>query len=90
MHLSPPSTSPARPSTPPTPTTSTLSPFARARGFGPMGMKSWVSTPRTPSKVPIKYRIKLLEDAALPDLDALTPVVHTLTLGSIAFPEGEG
>jgi hypothetical protein len=37
-----------------------------------------------------KIKVKLFEDAALPDLDALTPVVHTLALGSIAFPEGEG
>ena len=37
-----------------------------------------------------KIKVKLLEDAALPDLDVLTPVVHTLDLGSVAFPEGEG
>lgn len=37
-----------------------------------------------------KIKVKLLEDAALPDLDVLTPVVHTISLGSIAFPGGEG
>jgi hypothetical protein len=37
-----------------------------------------------------KIRVKLLEDAALPNLDVLTPIVHTFALGSVAFPQGEG
>jgi hypothetical protein len=35
-------------------------------------------------------QINLLQDASLPDFGYITPVVHTLNLGSIAFPGGEG
>ncbi|MDX2134739.1 MAG: hypothetical protein SFV52_08135 [Saprospiraceae bacterium] len=35
-------------------------------------------------------RIKLQQDPALPDLPYITPVVHTLALGNIDFPDGEG
>ncbi|MFN0215054.1 MAG: hypothetical protein ACKVT2_12430 [Saprospiraceae bacterium] len=34
--------------------------------------------------------VKLLQDPELPDFDYITPVVHTLALGGIAFPGGEG
>lgn len=37
-----------------------------------------------------KVRIKLRQDPGLPDLEYITPVVHTLTLGGISFPSGEG
>ncbi|MBL7809123.1 MAG: hypothetical protein JNN28_14985 [Saprospiraceae bacterium] len=37
-----------------------------------------------------KVRIKLRQDPTLPDFDYITPVVHTLALGGIAFPGGEG
>lgn len=37
-----------------------------------------------------KVKVKLLQDAALPDMEYITPVVHTIALGSVAFPEGEG
>ncbi len=35
-------------------------------------------------------RVKLLQDPQLPDYPYITPVAHTLALGSIAFPAGEG
>ena len=35
-------------------------------------------------------RVKLLQDPNLPDYPYITPVVHTLALGSIDFPGGEG
>lgn len=31
-----------------------------------------------------------MQDTALPDFNYITPVVHTIALGSIAFPGGEG
>lgn len=34
--------------------------------------------------------VKLLEDATLPEMEFITPVVHTLALGAIEFPEQEG
>lgn len=34
--------------------------------------------------------VNLRQDPALPDFDYITPVVHTLALGSIPFPMGEG
>lgn len=34
--------------------------------------------------------VNLVQDTALPDFDYITPVVHTIALGSIAFPELEG
>ena len=37
-----------------------------------------------------KVVINLLQDPALPDFGYITPVVHTIALGSIAFPGGEG
>lgn len=37
-----------------------------------------------------KVTINLLQDPALPDFGYITPVVHTLALGSIDFPGGEG
>lgn len=37
-----------------------------------------------------KVSIKLLQDMALPDFGYITPVVHTIALGSIDFPGGEG
>ena len=37
-----------------------------------------------------KVIVKLRQDPALPDYEYITPVVHTLALGSIAFPDGEG
>lgn len=37
-----------------------------------------------------KVSINLIQDTALPDFDYITPVVHTIALGSIAFPSGEG
>ncbi len=37
-----------------------------------------------------KVQIKLRQDPALPDFGYITPVVHTIALGSIAFPGGEG
>ncbi len=37
-----------------------------------------------------RVRIKLRQDPALPDFEYITPVVHTLALGSIDFPGGEG
>lgn len=37
-----------------------------------------------------KVNVKICQDAALPDLEYITPVVHTISLGSVAFPEGEG
>ena len=35
-------------------------------------------------------RVRLLQDNALPDFRYITPVVHTMALGSVAFPGGEG
>ncbi len=37
-----------------------------------------------------KVVINLQQDPALPDFEYITPVVHTLSLGNIAFPGGEG
>lgn len=37
-----------------------------------------------------KVDIQLVQDATLPDFNYITPVVHTIALGSIAFPGGEG
>lgn len=37
-----------------------------------------------------KIDIMLLQDSNLPEFDYITPVVHTISLGSIAFPGGEG
>lgn len=37
-----------------------------------------------------KVSINLLQDPALPDFNYITPVVHTIALGSIDFPGGEG
>lgn len=37
-----------------------------------------------------KVSINLVQDITLPDFPYITPVVHTLALGSIAFPGGEG
>lgn len=37
-----------------------------------------------------KVSIQLLQDPALPDFAYITPVVHTIALGGIAFPGGEG
>lgn len=37
-----------------------------------------------------KVSIQLIEDSALPNFNYITPVVHTISLGSIAFPGGEG
>ena len=34
--------------------------------------------------------IYLLQDSTIPEFDYITPVVHTIALGSIAFPGGEG
>lgn len=38
----------------------------------------------------LQVTIKVRQDNTLPDLDCLTPVTHTLALGAIAFPGGEG
>lgn len=35
-------------------------------------------------------RVKLREDMELPDFNYITPVVHTIALGSIDFPGSEG
>jgi hypothetical protein len=37
-----------------------------------------------------KVIIKIYEDTSLPDFDYITPIVHTIDLGNIAFPGGEG
>lgn len=37
-----------------------------------------------------KVVVKLRQDPALPDFESITPVVHTIALGNIAFPGGEG
>lgn len=37
-----------------------------------------------------KVTINLRQDPALPDFAYITPVVHTLALGSLDFPGGEG
>lgn len=34
--------------------------------------------------------VKVKQEASLPDIDYITPVVHTIPLGEIAFPQGEG
>ncbi len=34
--------------------------------------------------------VKLVEDRDLPDMEFITPVVHTLALGEIPFPNGDG
>lgn len=38
------------------------------------------------------YRVivKIQQDPALPDFEFITPVVHTISLGNIAFPNAEG
>ena len=38
----------------------------------------------------LKVSINLRQDPELPDFEYITPVVHTLALGSIDFPGGEG
>jgi hypothetical protein len=37
-----------------------------------------------------KVKVRLLEDPEMPDLMYITPVAHTIPLGSIDFPGGEG
>ncbi|MEO6037322.1 MAG: hypothetical protein ABIQ93_02845 [Saprospiraceae bacterium] len=37
-----------------------------------------------------KVTINLLQDTTLPDMEYITPVVHTLDLGAISFPNGDG
>ena len=37
-----------------------------------------------------RVRIKIRQDPALPNFEYITPLVHTLELGGIAFPSGEG
>lgn len=37
-----------------------------------------------------KVNLKLCQQEALPDFPYITPVVHTIALGSIDFPGGEG
>jgi hypothetical protein len=38
----------------------------------------------------LKVNVYLKQDTSLPDFDFITPVVHTLELGNIAFPGGGG
>lgn len=35
-------------------------------------------------------QIKISQDPGLPEMEYITPVVHTISLGGIAFPRGEG
>lgn len=37
-----------------------------------------------------RVTVNLLEDTTLPDMEYITPVVHTIDLGEIEFPDGEG
>lgn len=37
-----------------------------------------------------KVTIKIYQDVNLPDFKYITPLVHTISLGSIAFPGGDG
>ncbi|MCB0577074.1 MAG: hypothetical protein KDC61_21120 [Saprospiraceae bacterium] len=51
-------------------------------GFGPNN--------ETQAEGLYKVVIKLIQDTTLPDYGYITPVVHTIALGSIDFPGGEG
>ena len=38
----------------------------------------------------LEVEVKIYQDPDLPDMNYLTPIVHTIKLGHIAFPEDEG
>lgn len=51
-------------------------------GFGPNN--------ETQEEGVFKVKVKIKQDAALLDFEYITPVIHTFSIGSVAFLEGEG